>query len=394
MNLQSAIEGRLTAATDLRHRLHRIPELAFQEFKTAELIRVELDALKIEHVDGVANAPTATICLIGDTSKPCIALRADIDALPILEATGLPYASTFPGRMHACGHDGHTATLMGTAGILREIHQHLPVCVKLIFQPAEEDGCGADRLVKAGVLDGRIGPIVRAIFGFHGWPGIPSGCVASKAGVLMAATDVFKATFVGKGGHGGYPHMGVDPIVAACEAVTNLQQIVSRNIDPTEPALVTVGMIHSGTAPNVIPDQAVLEGTARTITEPTRAQVKSLLSRRINGIAAASGCTATFEWIEGCPATVNDPAMTDLVAKVAREALGPHKYFSAARPTMAGEDFAFYLQKIPGSFFMIGVDPIDPERPASLHSDRYDFSDSALAVGMRMFLELVKGFPV
>jgi amidohydrolase len=394
MNLQSAIEERLVTATDVRHRLHRIPELAFQEFKTAELIRTELDALGIQHVDGVSNAPTATICLIGDASKPCVALRADIDGLPILEATGLPYASTFPGRMHACGHDGHTATLLSAAGVLKDIHKQLPVCVKLIFQPAEEEGSGAERLVKAGVLDGRVGPTVRAIFGFHGWPGIPSGCVASKAGVLMAATDVFRAAFIGKGCHGGYPHMGIDPIVAASEAVLNLQQIVSRNVDPTEPALVTVGVIRAGTAPNVIPDQAVIEGTARTITDETRAKIKSLLERRFNGIAAACGCTTTFEWIEGCPATVNDPDMTDFVIKVAREALGPHKYFPAARPTMAGEDFGFYLQKVPGCFFMAGVDSIDGQRPMALHTDRYDFSDSTLAVGMRMFVELVRNFQV
>jgi amidohydrolase len=373
--------------------LHQIPELAFKEFKTSELIRAELDELGIEYIDGVPDAPTTTICLIGDATKPCIALRADIDALPIPEATGLPYASTFPGRMHACGHDGHTATLVGVADILKEIQNELPVCVKLIFQPAEEEGSGADRLIKAGVLDGRIGPVIRAIFGLHAWPGIPHGTVASRPGVLMAATDVFKATFVGKGGHGGYPHTGIDPIVAASEAVLNLQQIVSRNIDPTEPALVTVGVIRAGTAPNVIPDEAVIEGTARTITEETRSKVKSLLSRRINGVAAASGCSANFEWIEGCPATVNDPDMTDLVAKVAREALGLHRYFSAARPTMAGEDFGFYLQKVPGCFFMVGVDSLDPKHPASLHTDRYDFSDATLAVGMRMLLELVRGFP-
>jgi amidohydrolase len=394
MNLQSAIEARLPQAADLRHRLHRIPELAFQEFKTAELIRAELDGLGISHIDGVADAPTATICLIGDASKPCVALRADIDALPILEATGLPYASLFPGRMHACGHDGHTATLVSVAAIFKNIQSELPVCVKLIFQPAEEDGGGAERLVRAGVLDGRVGPPVKAIFGLHGWPGLPLGTVASKPGVLLAATDVFKATITGKGCHGAYPHMGVDPIVATSEIVLNLQQIVSRNVDPTEPAALTVGIFRAGTATNIIPDQAIIEGTVRTITDETRAQMKSLVARRVSGVAEAAGCAANIEWIEGYPATVNDPVMTDFVAKTAREVFGANRYFSAGRPSMGGEDFSYYLQKVPGCFFMVGVDPIDAKQRALLHSDRYDFSDGSLAVGIRMFLELVKNFPV
>ena len=394
MTLQSAIEARLSQAADLRHRLHRIPELAFQEFKTAELIRTELDGLGIKHIDGVADAPTATIALIGDTSKPCVALRADIDALPILEVTGLPYASIYSGRMHACGHDGHTATLVSVAAISKNIQNELPVCVKLIFQPAEEEGGGAERLVRAGVLDGRIGPVVKAIFGLHGWPGLPLGTVASKPGVLLAATDVFKATITGKGCHGAYPHMGIDPIVAASEIVLNLQQIVSRNVDPTEPALVTVGVFRAGTASNVIPDQATIEGTARTITDASRAQMKSLIHRRISSVAAAAGCTANIDWIEGYPATINDPAMTDFVAKTAREVFGASRYFSAARPSMGGEDFSYYLQKVPGCFFMVGVDAPDGKQPTALHSDRYDFSDGSLAVGMRMFLELVRNFPI
>jgi amidohydrolase len=233
MNPDASIEGRFAHAVELRHQLHRIPELAFAEVQTAAMVRGELDQLGISHIDGVSGAPTATICVIGDSSKPCIALRADIDALPIQEQTRLEYASTHPGKMHACGHDGHMATLLGAAAVLCEIKDQLPVCAKLIFQPAEEEGGGAERLVRAGVIDGRIGPTVRAIFGLHGWPGMPVGCVATKSGTLLAATDIFKATIIGKGCHGAFPHLGVDPIVTACEAVLNLQQIVSRDLDPT-----------------------------------------------------------------------------------------------------------------------------------------------------------------
>jgi amidohydrolase len=392
MNLDTTIAAELPKITDFRHRLHRIPELAFQEFQTAGIIRAELDRLGISHIDGVSGAPTATICLIGDSAKLCIALRTDIDGLPIHEQTGLPYASTLPNRMHACGHDGHMATLIGAAAILKEIAAQLPVCVKLIFQPAEEEGGGAERLVRAGVLDGRIGPPVRAIFGLHGWPGLPLGSIATKPDVLLAATDIFKATIIGKGCHAAFPHLGVDPIVAACEAVLNLQQIVTRNLDPTEPAVVTIGIIRAGSATNIIPDEAVIEGTARTISPPARAAVKASAMRRIHGVAAAAGCTATIDWIEGYPATVNDPAMTDYVAKIARQTLGPNRFIPAARPVLGGEDFAYYLEKVPGCFFFVGVTPPDRQSYPSLHNDRYDFTDAALAVGMRMFVSVCLNF--
>lgn len=280
MDSQSLINSILPAAVDFRHRLHQIPELSFEEFKTAEAIRAELQRIGVEYVTGVAQASTATVALIGDEAKPCIALRADIDALPIEEKSGLPYASRHPGRMHACGHDGHTATLMGAAAVLKTMAPELPVCVKLIFQPAEEGGGGGQKLVQAGVLDGRIGPKVSAIFGLHGWPGIKVGTVASKPGVLLAATDQFSATFVGRGCHGAYPQFGRDPIVTACQAVLNLQQIVSREMDPTDSAVVTVGIFKAGTATNVIPEVATIEGTARTINPQSRLHMRRAIERR------------------------------------------------------------------------------------------------------------------
>ncbi len=249
------IQSQAGRTAELRHRLHQIPELGFAEFKTAAAIRAELDRIGIKFIAGVENAPTATIAWIGDVSKPCVALRADIDALPIIEQTGLPYASTHGGTMHACGHDGHTSTLLGVAEILKSIERDLPVCVKFIWQPAEEGGGGGEVLCKAGVLDGRIGPKVAAIFGLHGWPGMPVGYVSTRPGELLAATDGFTASFIGVGCHGAYPHLGRDPIVTACEAVMNLQQFVSREFDPTDAAVITVGTFHAGTATNVIPDR-------------------------------------------------------------------------------------------------------------------------------------------
>ena len=393
MNLTAAIAERMEAVVDLRHRLHQIPEISYEEFKTAIAIRAELTRLGIEFIEGVPDAPTATIAIIGDPSKRCVALRADIDALPILERTGLPYASTHPGAMHACGHDGHSATLVGAAGILHAMRDKLPVCVKVIWQPAEEGGGGAWKLVDAGVLDGRLGPKVEAIFGLHGWPGLKVGTVATKPGALLAATDGFTATFVGRGCHGAYPHLGRDPIVCASEAVVSVQQFVSREYDPTEPCVVTVGKFHAGTATNIIPDDATIEATVRTCNAPARKLARAALERRCQGIADANDCDLRFEWIDGYPPTVNDPKMADYVATIARRTVGDDLFVPVAKSSMGGEDFAYYLEKVPGCFFLVGVAPADRTSYPPLHSDRFDFSDGALGVGMKMFLELVMNFP-
>jgi amidohydrolase len=389
MKLEQAIQDRLPQVTALRHDLHQIPELGFQEFKTSTAIRAQLKRMGIPYVEGVDGAPTATVAWIGDTAKPCIALRADIDALPISERTGLGYVSTHPGLMHACGHDGHTATLLGVAEVLKSIESTLPVCVKFFWQPAEEGGGGGERLVKAGVLDGRIGPKVTAIFGLHGWPGMKVGMVATKPGALLAATDQAIATFIGRGCHGAFPHMGRDPIVTACEAVMNLQQVVSRDFDPVEPAVITIGLFNAGTAVNVIPDTATFEATVRTLTPAARKKIAEVIERRLNGIAAANGCQLDYKWVDGYPPTINDPAMAEYVAKVARQALGPQRFYPVASPSMGGEDFAYYLEKVPGCFFLVGVEPAEANGYPPLHSDRYDFTDAALGVGMRMFVELV-----
>jgi amidohydrolase len=392
MSTAQLIQKHAPAAAEARHRLHQIPELGFEELKTAALIRAELGQINVQHWAGLEGSPTATVALLGDVKKPCVAVRADIDALPIQEQTGLPYASTHPGKMHACGHDGHTATLIGVARALKEIESALPVCVKLLWQPAEEGGGGAVGMIRAGVLDGRVGPKVAAIFGLHGWPALKVGSVSTRPGPLLAATDTFSISFIGKGCHGAYPHLGHDPIVTACEAVVNLQQFVSRDLDPTEPAIVTVGKILGGTATNIIPDRTTIEGTARTLNPRTRKHVRESIERRVSGIAAAGGCKAEIEWTDGYPPTINDSAMADYVAKIARQSFGENSFVPAARPSMGGEDFAYYLEQVPGCFFLVGVQPRDSDAYPSLHSDRFDFTDDALAVGMRMFVELVRNF--
>jgi amidohydrolase len=391
MSVADQISQRMPQVIDLRHRLHRIPEIGYEEFRTAETIRAELDRLGIPHTAGVADAPTATVAVLGDPSRPCVALRADIDALPIQEHTGLPYASNHPGFMHACGHDGHISTLLGAASILKQMDD-LPVCVKLIWQPAEEGGGGASRLVDAGVLSGEVGPPVTAIFGLHGWPALKVGSVATRPGALLAATGNFDITFVGRGCHGAYPHLGRDPIVTACEAVLNLQQYASREFDPTDAVVVTVGVIAAGTAENVIPDTARIKGTVRTLDRSGYAAARDALERRCIGIADANDCSVRFEMEPGYPATINDPAMADYVARVARAALGADQFIPVARPSMGAEDFAYYLEKVPGCFFLIGVEPPDRNEYPPLHSDRFDFTDTAMAVGMRMFVELVRNY--
>lgn len=393
MDLQATIERAIPAATRLRRRLHQIPELGYEEFKTAAAIRAELDRLQILYVEPIATAPTATIAWIGDTSKPCVALRADIDALPISEQTGVEHASTHAGCMHACGHDGHISTLLGVASVLKSIERDLPVCVKFIWQPAEEGGGGAERLCDVGVLDGRIGPKVSAIFGLHGWPGSPVGIITTKRGALMAATDTFTATFVGRGGHAAFPHFGHDPVVTAAEAVVNLQQFVSREMDPTDSAVVSVCMFNAGTTTNVIPDRATIAGTARTLSEPHRQKIQKSIRRRCEGIALANECKLEFDWQRGYPATVNDPAMADYVARIARQTFGADRFLPAAKPVMGGEDFAYYLERVPGCFFFIGLIPEGRSEYPQLHTDRFDFTDAALSVGMRMFSELVLNFP-
>lgn len=386
--------------TGLRRALHRIPELGYEEFKTAELIRTELRRLDVPFVTGPAEgppellAPTATVAWIGDDRLPCVALRADIDALPITEQTGAPYSSTHEGRMHACGHDGHTANLLATASVLRRMSAELGVCVKLIWQPAEEGGGGADRLVRAGVLDGtgKLGPKVSAIFGLHADPWSPVGTVCTRPGPMLAATDTIRITVRGRGCHGAFPHFGRDPIVAASEIVTSLQSIVSREFDPVEPAVVTIGKFHAGTATNVIPDVAVIEGTVRTLRPETRDSIRRAIERRCTGIAMACDCAAEVVYQHGYPPTVNDPAMADLVARVTRERLGATRFIPAQSPVMGGEDFAYYLEKAPGAFFFVGVMPPGMTTYPPLHSDRFDFNDQTIRVGVEMFISLVRAW--
>ncbi len=389
----------LDHATKVRRELHAIPELGYQEEQTAIVIRRELTALGIPWQPGPSTAPTATIALLkpsSATSKTrCVALRADIDALPIEEATGLAHSSKYKGRMHACGHDGHTATLLATAAMLKDRIDALGVAVKFIFQPAEEGGGGGRRLCEAGVLDNDMR--VDEIYGLHGWPQLPLGVISTRPGPLLAATDTIRVEVRGRGCHGAFPHIGADPIVAAAEIVVSLQALVGRQVDPTDSAVCTIGTFHAGTATNVIPDMAHIAGTVRTLNSTTRAMAKKLLIQRCQHIALAHGCTAEVGWDEGYPPTINDAAAAEVVATVARTSAegkmpGVSQYLPAATPVMGGEDFSYYLEQRPGAFFFMGLKPIGQTDSPALHTDRFDFNDDALATGSTMFMGLVNAF--
>lgn len=379
--------------TSLRHDLHRHPELAFCENYTSALITRELTRLGIPHQTGYAGG-TGVVALIQGTQPTtnptkCVALRADIDALPILEATGLPYASLIPGCMHACGHDGHTTILLGTAAQLQAHREQFSGTVKLLFQPAEENGSGAARMVHDGVLEN---PKVDAIFGLHGWPSLKVGTVATKPGPLLASVDALNIKITGRGCHAAKPQQGVDPILCAAAMIQALQQIIARETEPGEAAVLTISQIHSGTSYNIIPETADLNGTIRALSEERRQSVLDSVKRIAHGVAAAHNCTAHVEFYGYTPSTINPPEMADFVKQIAQQTLGRTHYIPVGQATMGGEDFSFYLQKIPGCFFFLGVQPADRDSYPMLHNPAFDFTDAALPVGIRMMSSLALAY--
>ncbi len=338
-----ALSERLVA---VRRELHRHPELSWEEFETTERLRRWLTEAGIE----VLPLPLKTGLVAevrGAGSGPTIAIRADIDALPVQEETGLPFASEVPGKMHACGHDFHMATVLGAALLLKEMEPELPGTVRFLFQPAEELGQGAQVLIEAGALQG-----VSAVFGLHNKPDVAAGHVGIKSGPLMAATDMITIRVQGKGGHAAIPDATVDPIVAGSAIVMALQTAVSRRTSPLDPVVVSIASFQAGQAHNVIPPEAVLTGTVRTFTPEVRREVHGLIERIARDVAAGYGASASVEVADGPPAVTNDPAMAEVVRRAA-EAVGMPVV--EAQPTMGAEDFAEYQQVVPGCFIWLGT---------------------------------------
>jgi len=376
---------------EIRHDLHQHPELGYEETRTCEVICRELTDAGIEFRAGLAGGTGVLAWIPGRDEDNTIALRADIDALPIEETSGVPWASTIPGRMHACGHDGHTTILIGAARTLaREARADgLPRPVLMIFQPAEEGGAGGRRMVQDGCLDGRIAPYTASrIYGLHGWPLEEEGIIGTREGPLLAAADRFEIAVHGRGAHAAMPHIGVDPIPAATAIVSTLQTIVSRTIDPLEAAVVSVTTINAGSAFNVIPTQATITGTARSLTSAVRDQLEEAIGRIAQQVALAHGCQAEVVYHRGYPVTKNHPVPVNRFNTAAKVELGPERLMHVEKPHMGGEDFSFYGEVIPACFFLMGLRPPGETTMPSLHSPDFDFNDRTIQTGVAMFRRL------
>jgi amidohydrolase len=361
---------------DDRRAIHRRPELAYREHATAERVAGRLAALGIEHRTGVAE--TGVVGLIeGGRPGRTVLLRADMDALPIQEEASTPYTSEHPGVMHACGHDAHTAMLLGAARLLLERRDGLTGCVKLMFQPAEEGGAGALRMIEEGLLEQ---PQVDAAFMLHVSHAHPVGQIATAGGPMAAGASSFEITIDGRGGHASRPHLAIDPVVAAAQVVTALQTLVSREVAPDDSAVLTIGRLAAGTAGNVIPDQAVLEGTIRAYGDDLMERLRSRLEVTVDGVARALRAEARVTYSMQYPPTVNDAAMAELAAGAARSVLGPPAVLTAA-PIFAAEDFSFVLQRVPGAMLRLGVRGPDWPEDRPVHTPRFDLDEAALPIG-------------
>jgi amidohydrolase len=370
-----------------RRDIHQWPELGCQEVRTSALITAALQAMGVK-CQGVAG--TGVVGLInGGLPGKTIALRADMDALPLQEESGVPFASQKPGVMHACGHDAHVAMLLGAAKILAVLAPRLQGNIKLLFQPSEEHHPGgAKALIGEGVLEN---PQVEMIIGLHVDPLTPGGVLSWKSGTIMAAADTFKLTIIGTGGHGAKPHLTIDPVVLSAQVILALQTIASRRVDPLEPIVVTVGSIHGGQANNVIPEQVVIKGTVRTLNPILQQRVPVMLEELVAGIVRGAGGDYILQYQTGYPPVVNDSNAVMLVQAAAVKVLGSAGVQEVHRPSMGGEDFAYYAQKVPGCFAFLGVGSLDVE-PSPWHNPRFTLDEAALPFGTAILVQSALDF--
>ncbi|MBX3625866.1 MAG: amidohydrolase [Rhizobacter sp.] len=394
MQLIESILADAAAVTALRRDIHAHPELCFEEKRTSDLIAKALTDWGIPIHRGLGT--TGVVGIVKGTrghSSRAVGLRADIDALPITEHNTFAHASQHPGRMHACGHDGHTAMLLAAAKhFSNEKNRDFDGTVYLVFQPAEEGGGGAREMIKEGIFD--LFPM-EAIFGAHNWPGMPVGHFAVKNGPCFASSNEFKITIRGKGSHAAMPHLGIDPVPVACQIVQAFQTIVSRNKRPIDPGVISVTMIHTGEATNVVPDSCVMEGTVRTFT----LELLDLFEQRMREVAehtcAAFGAECEFEFVRNYPPTINHPAETAFVREVMAEVVGPEGV-EEFEPTMGAEDFSYFLQEKPGCYFLIGNGDGSHRvgghglGPCMLHNPSYDFNDELIPLGATLWVRLAQ----
>ncbi|MEO0947436.1 MAG: M20 family metallopeptidase [Cyanobacteria bacterium J06641_5] len=371
-----------------RRQLHQYPELGFQEQLTATAIAEKLAAWGISHQTGIAK--TGIVATVeGQGSGPVLAIRADMDALPVQEENDVPYRSRHEGKMHACGHDGHVAIALGTAKYLADRPQNFRGTVKLIFQPAEEGPGGAKPMIEAGVLRN---PDVDAIVGLHLWNNLPLGILGVRSGALMAAVECFRCTVLGKGGHGALPHQTVDSVLVAAQIVTALQAIVARNVNPIDSAVVTVGTLEAGTALNVIADTARMSGTVRYFNPDLDGFVRERIESTIAGICQSHGARYELDYWKLYPPTINDAGMADLIREIALEVVETPAGVAPECQTMGGEDMSYFLQEVPGCYFFLGT--ANPEKGLAYphHHPRFDFDETALGMGVEIFARCVEKF--
>ncbi|MDM0018284.1 M20 aminoacylase family protein [Variovorax saccharolyticus] len=385
--LLDQLHGQAEEFIGLRRDIHHHPELAFDEHRTAALVAEKLEAWGYEVERGLGGTGVVGR-LVRGSGRRRLGLRADMDALPIDEATGLGYASCNAGVMHACGHDGHTAMLLAAARHLAE-RGRFSGTLNLIFQPAEEGGGGALRMMEDGLFDKYP---CDAIFAMHNMPGIPQGRLVLREGAAMASSDYATVTLTGVGGHGAMPHRAADPVVAAASIVMALQSVVSRNVDPLQMAVITVGALHAGKANNVIPQQATLEISIRALDR----EVRALLERRVKALIATQaesfGVTARIDWRPGYAVLVNTPEETAFAREVALELVGPDKVTLQGPAVPGSEDFAFMLEKLPGSYLFIGNGDGDSAGACMVHNPGYDFNDDNVAIGSAYWALLAERF--
>jgi len=382
IHLRSEIETIRDIIISTRRDIHKHPELAFDEHRTAKLVTNQLASMNIDIQTGIGKTGVVGR-LKGNGNGKTIALRADMDALPIQETSNISYKSINDGIMHACGHDGHTAMLLGVAKVLSQKVDEINGCVKFLFQPAEEGAGGAKYMIEDGALDG-----VDEVYGVHLWNYQKYGTVGVKSGPIMAAADIFEITIKGQGGHGAAPQGTKDVVVIAAHLIQTLQTIVSRNTNPIESTVVTVGQINGGYNFNIIADTVALKGTTRAYTENNRQLIKKRMEEIVAGIETTFRVIIDFNYIDGYPPTINDPDASAKLLNAAKKIVGG----GAGQPylSMGGEDFSYFLQKVPGCYFLVGSAPKDHELlSVPHHCSNFDIDERALLVGGSIYVQLI-----
>jgi hippurate hydrolase len=392
MKLIDSIVADAAVMTALRRDIHAHPELSFQEHRTADLVAEKLQQWGIEVHRGLGGTGVVGVVSHGSRER-AIGLRADMDALPLQETNKFPHASRHPGKMHACGHDGHTAMLLAAARYLAR-HGHFDGTVYLIFQPAEEGGAGAQRMIQDGLFE-RFP--MQAVFGMHNWPGLPVGTFALSPGPVMASSNEFRIVVHGKGGHAAMPHNAIDPVLVACQMVQSFQTIVSRNLKPIDAGVISVTMLHAGHASNVIADNCELQGTVRTFTLAVLDQIEARMREVAEHTCAAFGARCEFHFERNYPPTINAEREVQFARAVMADIVGQDRVLQQ-EPTMGAEDFAFMLQAKPGAYAFIGNgDGVHrthghAEGPCNLHNPSYDFNDELIPLGATYWVRLVESW--